>query len=139
MTNQDVPAQSVKAQGDRPCPPAVIVHGLAHLRLALAQGRPVTLLSAQAAGALGGALWWRALMRQGNPAMPDILDCGDDAAAALAALREGQRILVLTGPAVQVVTQAAATVGARILRTPPPALDLRLPAASRRLEAWLAQ
>jgi hypothetical protein len=146
MTNQDAPSPSVKPQAIWRGPPAVIVHGREDARAALAPGLPVTLLSAAGAGGVGGALWWRALMRLARPAEtdgaetdgPDILDCGTDAGAALASLRAGQRVLVLAGPAASLVTDAAATIGALVLEQAPPSLDLAQRGAARQLHTWLS-
>jgi hypothetical protein len=137
MTNQDAPSPSVKPQAVWRGPPAVIVHGLEHARAALSTGLPVTLLSAPGAGSVGGALWWRALMRLAGQHGPDILDCGIDAGAALAALRAGQRVLVLSGPSARLVFDAAATIGALVLAHAPQALDLAQRGAERRLHTWL--
>lgn len=45
-------------------PPAVIVHGLADARAAVAIGLPVTLLSAPGAGLYAGCLWWRGIVER---------------------------------------------------------------------------
>jgi hypothetical protein len=130
----------------RPLPPAVIVHGPGDVARALAAGRPLVLLSAPGAALYAGAGWWRALVSTAHRRAPallaaDILDCADAAGRALAALRIGQRLLVLdhATPAHASVAAAAAVIGATLLDTPPPALDLAAPAAARRLEAWLAR
>jgi hypothetical protein len=126
-------------------PPAVVVHGLADAQRALRVGRPVTLLSAPGAALFAGCLWWRALVaaaRAAHPATPaqDVLDCGDAAGQAMAALRAGQRLLILDPacPAFATVRSAAKTLGAIVLAARPPALDLADPAAQRRLARWLA-
>lgn len=80
--------------------PAVVVHGMADVRRALAAGGPVTLLSAPGAGLYGGCLWWRELIARGRAEFPeammiDVLDCADGTAQAWAALRIGVRRLVL--------------------------------------------
>jgi len=125
--------------------PAVVVHGLGHARQALRPGWPVTLLSAEAAAGFAGCLWWRELVaaaRAAHPATPahDILDCGEAPGWAMAALRAGQRVLVLEAacPAFSAVAAAAATVGAVVLPARPPALDFGKPAARRALAGWLA-
>jgi hypothetical protein len=124
--------------------PAVVVHGLLHARQALRGGWPVTLLSAEAAAGYAGCLWWRELVaaaRAGYPATPvfDVLDCGAAPGHAMAALRAGQRALVLdpTCPAFQAVASAAGTLGSVVLPSRPPALDLAAPGARRRLAGWL--
>ncbi|MBN9509014.1 MAG: hypothetical protein J0I21_07830 [Alphaproteobacteria bacterium] len=126
-------------------PPAVVVHGLADAQRALREGRPVTLLSAPGAAVFAGCLWWRELAaaaRAAHPATPafDVLDCGDAPGQAMAALRTGQRLLILDPacPASAAVRSAAATLGAIVLAGRPPALDLGDPRARRRLARWLA-
>lgn len=125
-------------------PPAVTVHGLADARAALRPGYPVTLLSARGAALHAGCLWWRELIaaaRAAHPATPvqDVLDCAAAPGAAMAALRAGQRLLVLDAdcPAFAAVRGAAATLGARVLPAAPPALDLARPGARRHLARWL--
>jgi hypothetical protein len=124
-----------------PCqlPPAIVVHGLPHLRLAVATGRPVTLLSGPGAAIYAGCGWWRQLMALGAGDNPDILDCADAPGRAMEALRVGCRLLVLDPavPAWGLVESRAASVGARLLPARPPALDLAAHGAARRLAAWL--
>jgi hypothetical protein len=122
----------------------VIVHGLGDARLALSVGLPVTLLSAPGAALYAGCGWWRSLVRQVGaefPAVPiaDILDCGDGAGQALAALRIGQRRLVLSpgAPGWDAVVAIADSYSGEVLPQAPPALDLGLRAAARRLHDWL--
>jgi hypothetical protein len=69
----------------------------------------------------------------------DILDCGAAPGFAMAALRAGQRQLVLdpTCPAFAAVAAAAARLDAVVLGTRPPALDLAEPGAARRLVDWV--
>jgi hypothetical protein len=126
-------------------PRAVTVHGFAQASAALARGRPVTLLSGRGAAVYGGVGWWRALVEAARRAYPnthggDILDCADAPGAAMAALRCGQAALVLdpTCPAFAAVAAAASARGAAVLAARPASLDLADPAASRRLQAWLA-
>ncbi len=126
-------------------PPAVIVHGLPDVRAALRSGHAVTLLSARGAALYAGCLWWRELVAAGRAAFPatparDVLDCADAPGAAMAALRAGQRLLVLdvACPGFAAVSGAAATLGARVLPKTPAALDLADPATRRRLARWLA-
>jgi hypothetical protein len=125
--------------------PAVVVHGLADAEMALAVGRPVTLLSAQGAALYAGCLWWREVVTRARAAYPsvpviDILDCADAPGRALAAIRIGQRILILAPsvPAFPAVAAIAAARGLILLAERPPALDLAAPGAARRLPAWLA-
>ncbi len=121
-------------------PPAVIVHGLADARAAVAPGRPVTLLSAPGAGLYAGSLWWRALIDAVRRAdTPDILDCADGSGLALAALRAGVPRLVLwpSAPGWAEVAEIAGTLGGVVLTEAPPALDLAQRGAARRLADWL--
>ncbi len=124
---------------------AVVVHGLAQARAALRPGFPVVLLSAPAAAGYAGCLWWRELVaaaRAAHPATPalDVLDCGAAPGHAMAALRVGQRLLILDPacPAYRAVAGAAATLGAHVLPARPPALDMAARGAQRRLAGWLA-
>lgn len=121
------------------------MHGLAQARAALRPGFPVVLLSAPAAAGYAGCLWWRELVaaaRAAHPATPalDVLDCGAAPGHAMAALRVGQRLLILDPacPAYQAVAGAAATLGAHVLPVRPPALDMAARGAQRRLAGWLA-
>jgi hypothetical protein len=124
--------------------PAVTVHGLDEMLAALRPGRPVTLLSAPGAAGFAGCLWWRALIAQALAAFPaaealEALDCADAPGQAMAALRVGQKLLVLARdcPAFPAVVAAAAGLGAVVLERRPASLDLAEPGAARRLEAWL--
>ncbi len=124
--------------------PAVIVHGLGDARLALSVGLTVTLLSAPGAALYAGCGWWRALVRQAReefPAVPvvDILDCGDGAGQALAALRIGQQRLVLApgAPGWDAVAAIAAEHGGSVLKSAPPALNLNQRGARLLLHDWL--
>lgn len=131
--------------------PAIVVRGAgeAAAALRLAAGRRLLLLSAPGAAALIGAAGWRALVSRAASGLPDAgaedaLCCGAAPGLALAALREGCRIVVLEGacPAFDAVESAAAELGASLLPARPPALDLRgldlcRPAAQVRLAQWL--
>ena len=115
--------------------PAITVHGIDDARAVLRPGRPVTLLSAPGAALAGGCLWWRALVEAATAEFPDtpcadILDCADAPARAMAALRVGQRLLVLDPacPAFAAVAAAAARLGAFVLAERP---------AEATLAAWL--
>lgn len=135
--------------GDTPPPPAaaapaVIVHGLADALRALAPGRPLTLLSAPGAAIFGGCAWWRALAARAREAAPglvaaDILDCADATGRALAALRIGQRAIVLwpDAPGRDSALSAARGLGAQVLAAAPDALDMADADAGARLPAWL--
>lgn len=132
---------AAKFPQDQPCEwPAVVVHGMAHARAALAPGLPVILLSATGAVMSGGCLWWRAVVTDAarqHPATPciDILDCADAPGLAMGALREGQMRLILWPHtlAFPAVAAAADAIGAMVLPTRPPALDLAERGAARLL------
>jgi hypothetical protein len=124
--------------------PAVVVHRLADARLAVSAGLPVTLLSAPGAALYAGCGWWQALVNQARAAQPDaavadILDCAEGSGQALAALRMGQRFLVLwpAAPGWDAVAAIAAQHGGAVLPAAPPALDLAARGADRRLHDWL--
>jgi hypothetical protein len=118
---------------------AVVVHGLSDARAALAVGRPVTLLSAPGAALYAGCLWWRELLAAAGYEGVALLDCGAAPGRAVEALRLGLRGIVLEAPpaAFDVVAKLAAAQGAVLLAVAPPALDLALPGAHRRLKSWL--
>ncbi len=127
-------------------PPAVVVHGLAMAQavLAVAAGRPLTLLSGVGAGCYAGVGWWMALAAAARAAAPggavaDVLDCGDAPGRALEALRAGQGIIVLRAdPMVWAdIAGRAGALGRVLLAAPPPALDMAQRGAARRLSAWL--
>ena len=117
-------------------PPAVVVHGLADAKAALAPGRPTLLLSAPGAASYAGAGWWRATMAAAG-ATWDALDCADEAGRALEALAAGCRIIVLH-PCPAFASVAARAGNATVLPARPQALDLGTRGAGRHLEAWLA-
>jgi hypothetical protein len=120
-------------------PPAIIIHSLAQARAALAPGRPVTLLSAPGAALYAGCLWWAALLRAADATGPSLLDCADAPGRALEALKLGLPGLVLACDPARFATVAAiaAAQGAVLLAAAPPALDLALRGADRKLTAWL--
>src|SRR5258708_22861117 len=87
-------------------PPAFIVHSLAHavavLTAAAETGRPVLLLSPPDAGISAGPGWFRAMIGAAHAAVraagfTAILDCGDDAGAAQAAIRAGIEAVIFIG------------------------------------------
>ena len=138
---------AAKLLQDRACNwPAVVIHGLPHAIAALAPGLPVTLLSAPGAALSGGCLWWRAVVTEATRLYPatecvDILDCADVPGLAMAALREGQRLLILWPecPAFAAVTAAATALDAVVSPTRPAALDLGKRGAQRHLLAHLSR
>jgi hypothetical protein len=126
--------------------PAVIVHGVADAKAALAPGLPVTLLSAPGAGVFAGCLWWREIVAAARSAYPKtdatgILDCADASGMAMGALRSGVSRLVLwpDAPGWDAVAVIAERQGGFVLRQAPPALDLSQRNAIRRLHAWLRE
>src|SRR5256885_2135234 len=78
--------------------PVIGIHSLAQAVAALSAaaeaGRPVILASAPDAGIYAGPGWFGAVLRAAREAVPGaqfrpLLDCGDDAGAAMAAIRAG--------------------------------------------------
>jgi hypothetical protein len=126
--------------------PAVIVHGVADAKAALAPGLPVTLLSAPGAAVFAGCLWWREIIAAARAACPDteatdILDCADASGMAMGALRSGVCRLVLwpDAPGWDRVAAIAERQGGFVLRQAPAALDLAERNAIRRLHGWLRE
>lgn len=125
-------------------PPVVTIHGWTDAQLALSMQAPLTLLSGPNAGSYAGAPWWREVIARAAAAfgpVPDILDCGDNPAVAIEALRAGCRTLVLvSGPAWHDVAARAAGLGCVVLPVRPPSFDLagfRPRDARWHLAAWL--
>jgi hypothetical protein len=124
------------------------VHAVAVLRASAERERPVVLLSAVDAGIYGGPDWWREAISAARMAVPAaecsaILDCGDDAGAAQAAIRAGIEAIVFTGRADVAARLAdiAGQRGARLLtERPEAALDLAVEffAAPARLRLFCA-
>jgi hypothetical protein len=119
-----------------PTPVAVIIiHSLAQAIAALSAAaraaRPVVLASAPGAGGYAGPGWFGALVAAAREAVPDarfsvLLDCGDDAGAALAAIRSEIEAVVFTGAAdiARRLADIARHHGVRLeTALPPPALD----------------
>jgi hypothetical protein len=122
----------------------VIVHGLPDARRALARGARLVLLSAPDAASYAGCGWWMELARQARAEAPglvagDWLDCGASSGRAMAALRIGQRGLILdpAAPGFPAVAAIADAQGAALRKARPPALDMAARDADRRLAAWL--
>lgn len=114
-------------------PPAVVVHGLADARAALALAGPagVVLLSAPGAAGNLGPAWFLAIVAAARAAHPAVrcmavLDCADAPGHALAAIRAGFAAVVLNPacPAFAAVAWAAAACGATVWPARPAALDL---------------
>ena len=116
--------------------PVIIVHSLAQAVAALSAaaeaGQPVTLASAPDAGIYAGPGWFGALVAAARAAVPAarcavLLDCGDDAGAAQAAIRAGIEGIIFTGLAdlAERLIDIAGQRGARLLTArPATALDL---------------
>jgi acyl-CoA reductase-like NAD-dependent aldehyde dehydrogenase len=86
----------------------IIVHSLGHaigaLKACGGTGSSIILSSAPEAGVYAGPGWFRALVEAAREAVPDvrfsaILDCGDQAGPALAAIRAQIEWVVFTGRA----------------------------------------
>jgi hypothetical protein len=95
-----------KGWGNGPTRPVIVIHSLAHaigaLKAAARSGHPIIVLSAPDAGISAGPGWFRALVAAAREAVPEahfsaILDCGDQAGAALAAIRAGIERVIFTG------------------------------------------
>ena len=119
--------------------PVIIVHSLAQAVAALSAaaeaGRAIVLASSPDAGIYAGPGWFREIMEAAREAVPEarftaILDCDEDAGAAMAAIRAGVQAIVFTGPAELATRLAdiAAQAGAK-LSTERPAAILDLGAA----------
>ena len=129
----------------------VIIHNPDHLRAVFAAAartrRALRAVTAEWAGIAHGALYWAKAVEHAHDAEPDAevevaLHCGDDAARAQAALREGWKLIlfsgnaVLTGKIADIAAQCEATLVAEPDDT---ALDLGNCAdATAALTAWIA-
>jgi hypothetical protein len=118
-------------------PPAVVVYDRPQITQVTALRRPVTLLSPPGFACYGGCLWWHAIVEGFD--LPSLLDCADAGGRALEALRLGLPGIVLSAEAPNFARIAliAAECGALLLTTAPPALDLAVRGADRRLLSWL--
>ena len=107
--------------------PAVIVHSLAQALtaavVAVEAGRPLTVLSAPGAASAVGVGWWVALTELVTERYPTarlrlVLDCGDQAGAALGALRRRVRVIGYDGPPEIAAKLAAiaAAAGSELIR-----------------------
>lgn len=116
--------------------PVIVAHSLAHavaaLRAAAEADRAMVILSAPDAEISVGPGWWHALIEKAREAAPAaratwLLDCGDDAGAAMGAIRAGVEGVVFTGRAdvAARLSDIAGQRGASLLTSrPEPALDL---------------
>jgi hypothetical protein len=116
-------------------PPAIIVHSaaqaLAAAGAAAALGKPLTLRSADGAGATVGVGWFvglGSLLAERHPGLDLtlVLDCADEAGTALGALRRGVKAIRVSVPATtrERLAAIAETYGARLDADERPALDL---------------
>jgi hypothetical protein len=114
---------------------AIVIHSLAHARAALAAaaqgGESLILLSAPHAATYAGAGWFDAVTRAAAAAQPEakftaVLDCGDRADLAQAALRQGLRHICYRGhrDVAARLADIAAQLGATLHTRRPAALDL---------------
>ena len=115
---------------------AVRVHGLGDAMragsIAHELGVAITLFSAADAVASIGPAWFRDIVRNLERAYPGldveaVLDCGDAAGYALAALRTGVKLIRFSGnpSAARKIEDIAGTYGARLVRRPSRILDAR--------------
>jgi hypothetical protein len=119
--------------------PVIIIHSLAHavaaLSAAVEAGRPVVIASAPDAGIYAGPGWFGAVLRAAREAVPGaqfdaLLDCGDDAGAAMAAIRAGISAVVFTGRtdvAARLADIAGQAGGTLVTERPALPLDLGAP------------
>jgi len=117
-------------------PVAIVVHSLAQAVAALSAaaeaGRRVVLASAPDAGIYSGPGWFREVLHGAHEAVPmaqfsSLFDCGDDAGAAMAALRAGLEAIIFIGSAEMAarLNDILAQAGARLITERPAAvLDL---------------
>jgi fructose/tagatose bisphosphate aldolase len=116
--------------------PVVVVHGLAHLcavfAVARAAGKPLVAWTAPGAAGYAGVLYLKkavdaARADVGEAPVQVVLDCGDDAAHALGALRMGWTDIAFAGaPKLhEKILRIAEQMGARLVAPDhAPALDL---------------
>ena len=95
----------------------------------------MVIASAPDGGIYAGPGWFGALLRAARAAVPGaefaaLLDCGDDAGAAMAAIRAGIPVVVFTGHAdvaARLADIARQAGGALVTGRPTPAFDLGVP------------
>ncbi|MDP6352455.1 MAG: hypothetical protein QF926_04820 [Alphaproteobacteria bacterium] len=129
--------------------PTVVVHGRAHLRMvwraALGRSEPIIARTAPGAAAYAGALYLSKAMQAaraeiGPAPVRVVLDCDDDAALALGALRTGWEEIAFAGSATvrAKIADIAGQRGAAVVETLPiPDLDLGVAAQPERALAEL--
>lgn len=125
----NVQSSGIRTRTDRP---VFVVHSLAHaLAAARAAGpRPITLSSARGAACYAGVGWFLEILAETRKRVPEsdvaaVLDCGDDAAIAIEALRAGAERVRIRGAAADQVADIAAALGARVNGPEGPILDMR--------------
>lgn len=127
-------------------PKAVTIHCLAHAAAAVAAavevGRPLLLLSAPSAAGYAGPAWFAAVAAEALRTAPEadilpVLDCGDRAGHALAALRHGLAGIRYKGAASERIHALARLHGAIVLDERPDSLDLA-ERDGERPDAWRA-
>ncbi|HYH23429.1 MAG TPA: hypothetical protein VD995_32840 [Azospirillum sp.] len=124
----------------------VRVHGAADARAALAAAMDLGVPVALVADAAAGGLWLRTVLEDARAAVPEavacaVLDCGDRAGDAQAALAAGVDAVLFTGPPAVAARLAdiAAQKGAALLTELPEPLDPRgARDAQAACRAWLA-
>jgi hypothetical protein len=129
----------------------IIIHGIDDAKTAAAAARSlgigIRLVSAPGAASYGGAAWFAEIIKDVRSEFPDVaidavLDCGDAAGHAMAALRVGITSIRYTGPrrVRDKLKLLAIEYGAALIDCDEPALDMSL---SRHPEAdclnWLSE
>ena len=113
--------------------PVFVIHSLtqavAALSAAAEAGRAIVLASAPEAGISAGSGWFREVVQAAREAVPParfraLLDCGDDAGAAMAAIRAGIEAIVFNGrtDVAARLADVAAQKGGRVVTERPVAL-----------------
>jgi hypothetical protein len=149
MTNE-AGSEAHAAPGPVAFSPVAIVHGLPHVKAAIAAARLVgfaelTLVTARGAPDAAGALWCAELDKlardaAGDLALTFVTDCADAPGRALEAMACGARCVALTErPEVFArVLSIAEQIGATVLPQAPAGLDLAFAAEPKQacLAAW---
>ncbi len=132
-------------------PACFTIHSLKHLRAALTvcaqTGTPVVALSAPGASAYAGYTWFIAVEAHARAEFPEadltcVLDCGERAGDAVAALGAGAKHLVFTGhpEAARRLAGIATKLGATVRPDRPQALDLMdIRDPERAIRAWIEE
>ena len=106
VTAETAPHRALAPDAPVPEPPAIIVHSLPHalaaLRTAAETRRAIILATAPNAARYAGPGWFGALVATARAAVSTAeftaaIDCGEDAGAALGALRAGIEMTLFTG------------------------------------------